>query len=227
MIFTADNLQTEWLSHLRTEFDSDYMLSLSTFLREQKNAAKTIYPKEADIFAALNVTPLSQVKVVILGQDPYHGMDQANGMSFSVPRGMAIPPSLKNIYKELSRDLDLKTPDHGCLTAWAEQGVLLLNSVLTVEAARAASHQGKGWERFSDQIINIVSQQCQNVVFLLWGGYAQKKGQVIDQEKHLILTAPHPSPLSAYRGFLGCGHFSKVNEYLQAHGKLAIDWQIQ
>ena len=165
--------------------------------------------------------------MVILGQDPYHGPGQAHGLSFSVPRGIAPPPSLKNIYKELSNDLGLDVPNHGCLSAWAEQGVLLLNSVLTVEHSIAASHQGKGWERFTDQVIQTVSQQNQNVVFMLWGAYAQKKGNAVDDTKHLILSAPHPSPLSAHRGFLGCGHFSKANEYLQAHKRLAIDWQIR
>lgn len=221
------NLHPEWLDHLQHEFNQDYMQALSAFLRDEKAAGKTIFPAGDNIFAALNTTPLSQVKVVILGQDPYHGPGQAHGLSFSVPQGVAIPPSLRNIYKELNGDLGLDIPSHGYLNAWAEQGVLLLNSVLTVEQANAASHQRQGWERFTDQVIQVVNQQCENVVFLLWGAYAQKKGKVIDVSRHLVLNAPHPSPLSAHRGFLGCRHFSKANEYLQTNARSAIDWQIR
>ena len=226
MTFSINNLQTEWLEHLQTEFDTGYIQALLKFLHDQKSVGKTIYPNDTDVFAALNATPLSQVKLVILGQDPYHGLGQAHGLSFSVPRGLAIPPSLRNIYKELNSDLNLNTPSHGCLSAWAAQGVLLLNAVLTVEQAKAASHQNKGWERFTDRLIDIVSEQHDNLVFFLWGAYAQKKGQRIDANRHLVLRAPHPSPLSAHRGFFGCGHFSKANEYLQAHGRTTIDWQI-
>jgi uracil-DNA glycosylase len=164
--------------------------------------------------------------VVILGQDPYHGPNQAHGLSFSVPRGERIPPSLQNIYKELARDVDFRIPKHGYLMPWAEQGVLLLNSVLTVQAGLAASHQGKGWEAFTDQIISLISQRRDHVVFLLWGAYAQKKGHAIDRDKHLVLSTTHPSPLSAHRGFLGCGHFSKANEYLRQHQMTPIDWQL-
>jgi len=172
------------------------------------------------------MTPLSKVRIVVLGQDPYHGPNQAHGLSFSVLPGMPIPPSLKNIYKELHDDLGLHIPSHGHLEKWASQGVLLLNSVLTVEQGLAGSHQGKGWERFTDKVIKVVNEQRSNVVFMLWGAYAQKKGQVINADKHLVLTAPHPSPLSAHRGYLGCQHFSKANEYLNSHSYDSIDWQI-
>lgn len=219
-------LQEQWLKHLEPEFEQDYMRELSEFLRTEKVAGKVIYPSGDKIFAAMNTTPLDRVKVVIIGQDPYHGPNQAHGLSFSVPPGVMVPPSLKNIYKELHSDLGCMIPAHGHLIDWANQGVLLLNAVLTVQQANAGSHQGKGWERFTDQIINVVNQQCENVVFLLWGAYAQKKGQVIDRSRHLVLHAPHPSPLSAHRGFLGCKHFSQANEYLTANGKTPIDWQI-
>ncbi|MBX2849295.1 MAG: uracil-DNA glycosylase [Acidiferrobacterales bacterium] len=216
-----------WLDLLEEEFDQPYMLELSNFLREQKTRGHIIYPSGDHIFAALNTTPFDQVKVVILGQDPYHGVNQAHGLSFSVPVGVPIPPSLINIYKELQTDLDCQTPNHGNLTNWAEQGVLLLNSVLTVEHARPASHQGKGWEEFTDRIVRVLNDQAENLVFLLWGAYAQRKGRVIDSNKHLVLKGPHPSPLSAYRGFFGCRHFSQTNQYLQSHGKTEIDWQIR
>lgn len=220
------NLHPSWLQYLEPEFKASYMQALSQFLREQKAQGKHIYPQGDKIFAALNATPLDKVKVVILGQDPYHGPDQAHGLSFSVPPGIKVPPSLKNIYKEISADLDLPVPAHGHLQAWAEQGVLLLNSVLTVEHSKAASHQGKGWETFTDKIISVLNEQAEHTVFLLWGSYAQKKGAVIDRHKHLVLEAPHPSPLSAHRGFLGCKHFSQTNNYLQQQGKTTIDWQI-
>ncbi len=220
------DLEPEWLNHLQQEFDADYMQTLSAFLRSELASGKTIYPAAHNIFTALNKTPLSQVRVVILGQDPYHGLDQAHGLSFSVLPGERVPPSLKNIYKELHNDLGLDIPAHGHLQAWADQGVLLLNSVLTVEKAQAGSHQGKGWERFTDQVISVINRECAGVAFLLWGAYAQKKGQAIDANKHLVLSAPHPSPLSAHRGFLGCGHFSQTNEYLLANGYRAIDWQV-
>lgn len=226
MIRRAIELDKEWLSHLQVEFDQIYMIELSNFLRAEQEVGKTIYPTGKNIFAALNTTSLSQVKVVILGQDPYHGPNQAHGLSFSVPTGVPIPPSLKNIYKELCNEFENEMPSHGNLQSWAKQGVLLLNSVLTVENGQAASHQGKGWERFTDQVIKTISLERDNVVFLLWGAYAQKKGQSIDKKKHLVLSAPHPSPLSAHRGFLGCQHFSKSNEYLQSSNQTPIDWQI-
>ncbi|MCL4160145.1 UNVERIFIED_CONTAM: hypothetical protein GTU68_039870 [Idotea baltica] len=179
-----------------------------------------------DVFAALNMTSLDETKVVIIGQDPYHGSNQAHGLSFSVPNGVATPPSLSNIYKELKTDLNCSIPVHGNLLTWAQQGVLLLNSVLTVEHALAGSHQHKGWELFTDQIVSLINQHTHHCVFLLWGAYAQKKGSSIDKSKHLVLQAPHPSPLSAYRGFFGCRHFSIANDYLQRNGRNAIDWQI-
>ena len=220
-------LSDTWLNELQTEFNAGYMQELSAFLRAEKQAGKQIYPSGDVIFAALNATPLEAVRVVILGQDPYHGPDQAHGLSFSVPPGVRVPPSLQNIYKELVSDVAITMPSHGNLTAWAEQGVLLLNAVLTVQAANAGSHQGRGWERFTDRVIDVINQRQQNVVFMLWGAYAQKKGQVIDRNRHLVLQAPHPSPLSAHRGFLGCRHFSQANAYLAQHGKAAIDWQIR
>lgn len=219
-------LDKQWLDHLQPEFDKPYMHELSSFLRQQKEAGHIIYPAGEQIFAALNATPLDKVKVVILGQDPYHGENQAHGLSFSVPVGVPIPPSLINIYKELQEDLNCKMPLHGNLTQWAEQGVLLLNSVLTVEHSKAASHKGKGWEEFTDQVIRVLDQNTQHVVFLLWGAYAQRKGRVIDRDRHLVLQTVHPSPLSAYRGFLGCQHFSQANSYLEKHKREPINWQI-
>ncbi len=226
---TADvgiQLEPGWLSVLAPEFQMPYMLSLKQFLQQEKQRGKTIYPKGSEFFAALNTTPLEKVKVVILGQDPYHGPGQAHGLCFSVRDGTRIPPSLVNIYKEIRSDLNL--PDDalqsGDLTSWAQQGVLLLNSVLTVERYNAASHQGKGWEAFTDNIIKVLSVTRESCVFLLWGSYAQKKGSVIDTAKHLALSAPHPSPLAAHRGFFGCRHFSRCNEYLVKTGQEPIDW---
>lgn len=219
-------LHPQWLDHLNVEFELDYMHQLSEFLRAEKAEGKVIYPSQENIFAALNVTPLDKVRVVILGQDPYHGPNQAHGLSFSVPEGVAIPPSLRNIYKEIVSDLGATAPTHGNLMQWANQGVLLLNSVLTVEDGQAASHQGKGWEQFTDKVIETLNRECENIVFMLWGAYAQKKGQTIDKQRHLILSAPHPSPLSAHRGFLGCKHFSQANTYLRSVGQAEIDWQI-
>ena len=219
-------LDSSWLPHLQPEFEQDYMQKLSRFLREEKSRGKTIFPPGKDIFAALNTTPLDQVRVVVIGQDPYHGPGQAHGLSFSVPMGVRPPPSLQNIYKELSTDLGLAIPQHGNLSAWASQGVLLLNSVLTVEAHQAASHQGKGWERFTDAVVNVINQHAKPSVFLLWGAYAQKKGHAIDRQRHLVLQSTHPSPLSAHRGFLGCRHFSQANQWLQQQGRTAIDWSI-
>ena len=219
-------LEASWVDHLQIEFEQSYMQQLAEFLRQEKASEQTIYPAGDVIFSALNTTPLNNVKVVILGQDPYHGAGQAHGLSFSVPKGVKIPPSLRNIYKEIQSDLGINTPNHGYLHSWAQQGVLLLNSVLTVRDSQAASHQGKGWETFTDKVISVINHQTQNVVFLLWGSYAQKKGQVIDRQRHLVLNAPHPSPLSAHRGFLGCRHFSQANEYLQQHNKARINWSI-
>jgi len=218
-------LHETWLKHLSSEFDQDYMLKLRKFLMDERKENKLIYPKGDLIFNAFNSTPLDKVKVVILGQDPYHGPMQAHGLSFSVQSGIAIPPSLKNIYKEIERDLGIAMPRQGCLQSWAEQGVLLLNATLTVAHAQAGSHQKKGWEVFTDQAIKVVNDQCENVVFLLWGSYAQKKGQLIDSARHLVLNSPHPSPLSAHRGFLGNNHFSTTNTYLQSNLKTPIDWQ--
>jgi len=215
-----------WAQQLNEELNEPYMLRLREFLQQEKDAHKIIYPHSSNWFHALEMTPLPEVKVVIIGQDPYHQPQQAHGLSFSVLPGVKVPPSLLNIYKELETDLQIARSYHGYLESWAKQGVLLLNSVLTVEQAQANSHQGKGWERFTDKIIHLVAEQNEHVCFLLWGNYAQKKGQFIDHERHCVLKAPHPSPLSAYRGFFGCQHFSKVNQYLEQHGKTAIHWQL-
>lgn len=220
------DLHPSWLAHLAAEFEQPYMQQLKAFLLTEKQQSKVIYPASNHIFNAFNSTPLDQIKVVILGQDPYHGPDQAHGLCFSVQPGIRPPPSLKNMFKELHRDLGLPIPVHGCLQSWANQGVLLLNATLTVEQAQAGSHQGRGWETFTDKAIQLVNNQCDGVVFLLWGSYAQKKAAFIDAHKHLVLKAPHPSPLSAHRGFIGCGHFSMANQYLQRCNKLPINWQI-
>ncbi len=219
-------LEESWQKVLGSEFEKPYMQQLRHFLREEKNNKKIIYPKSAQVFNALNLTPFDEVKVVILGQDPYHGKNQAHGLCFSVPLGVKPPPSLVNIYKELQSDLGLAIPKQGYLLNWAKQGVLLLNSVLTVESGQAASHQGKGWEQFTDHVIKILNEQKMGLVFLLWGSYAQKKGAFIDRSRHCVLQAPHPSPFSAHQGFLGCRHFSKTNTYLKEHGKSPIDWQV-
>lgn len=220
-------LPDDWMQYLGAEFEQPYMQHLKTFLQQEKAAGKVIYPHSSHWFNAFALTPLSQVKVVVLGQDPYHGANQAHGLSFSVlPDVKKIPPSLQNIYKAQAQDLGVTQPNHGCLLPWAEQGVLLLNAVLTVEAAKANSHQGKGWETFTDQVIRLINDQTSGVVFMLWGSYAQKKATFVDANKHLVLTAPHPSPLSAYRGFFDCQHFSKANAWLQQHGKGAINWQL-
>jgi uracil-DNA glycosylase len=215
-----------WQEALGAEFAAPYMLALKQFLRVEKDNHKTIYPHSQNWFHALETTPLEQVKVVILGQDPYHQPGQAHGLCFSVQSGVKIPPSLVNIYKELQTDLGIEPVNHGYLESWARQGVLLLNAVLTVEDSKANSHQGKGWEQFTDKVISIVNERCENVVFMLWGSYAQKKGAVIDPQRHLVLKAPHPSPLSVHRGFFGCRHFSQANQYLEQHGKTAINWQL-
>lgn len=220
-------LSPEWKSALHDFLLSDKMEQLRTFLRQEKQAGKVIYPPAADIFKALDMTNLPDVKVVILGQDPYHGENQANGLSFSVQRGITLPPSLRNIYHELYTDLGIEPASHGDLTAWAKQGVLLLNSVLTVEAGSAASHQKQGWEQFTDAVIDAINQHCPHVVFILWGAYAQRKGHFVDAHRHLILTAAHPSPLSANRGgFFGCRVFSKANYFLVQHGIDPVEWQL-
>lgn len=215
-----------WQAALEPEFSAPYMRDLKQFLRDEKAQKKTIYPHSSDWFHALEATPLDAVKVVILGQDPYHQPGQAHGLCFSVKPGIKTPPSLVNIYKELHADLGVTPVNHGYLEHWARQGVLLLNAVLTVEDSNANAHQGKGWEQFTDKIISTINEQQQDVVFMLWGAYAQRKGSVIDESKHCVLKAPHPSPLSAHRGFLGCRHFSQANQYLESHGRQAIDWQL-
>jgi uracil-DNA glycosylase len=217
-------LGPSWKSRLKSEFEEPYMQSLRQFLIDRKRSGAKIYPPGDRIFNALNATPFQQVEVVILGQDPYHGPGQAHGLSFSVIDGVAVPPSLLNIYKEMEQDLGCHRPVSGNLTIWAEQGVLLLNSVLTVEQGQAGAHQGKGWERFTDRIVAELDSGRENLVFLLWGSYAMKKGVHIDRDRHLVLSAPHPSPLSAHRGFFGCRHFSKTNQWLENHGKRPIRW---
>lgn len=219
-------LPDDWLQYLGAEFQQPYMQQLSAFLNEEENAGKIIYPPSKERFNAFVQTPLNQVKVVIIGQDPYHGPNQSHGLCFSVLPGIKLPPSLRNIFKAQEQDLGLIQPNHGCLLPWAQQGVLLINAVLTVEAAKANSHQGKGWEKFTDQVIRLINEQATGVVFMLWGGYAQKKAAFVDKSKHLVLTAPHPSPLSAYRGFFDCQHFSKANAWLEEQGLTAINWQL-
>jgi uracil-DNA glycosylase len=219
-------LHPEWLAALGDEFDQPYMQALRAFLLQRKQAGAAVYPPGGQIFNALDSTPPSQVKAVILGQDPYHGPGQAHGLCFSVQPGVRVPPSLINIYKELRDDVGFQIPNHGCLQSWTEHGVLLLNAVLTVERGQAGAHQGKGWETFTDRIVEVVNSGPNPVVFLLWGAQAKKKGQGIDRGRHLVLTAPHPSPLSAHRGFLGCGHFSKANAWLEEQGQAPIDWSL-
>jgi uracil-DNA glycosylase len=219
-------LHEGWLERLRGEFDQPYMADLKRFLCAEKEQGKHIFPKGCDWFKALDLTPPDTVKVVILGQDPYHGLGQAHGLCFSVPNGVDPPPSLRNIYKELESDLGIARPSHGFLEHWARQGVLLLNSVLTVEMGQAASHRDKGWERFTDAIIREVNALDHPVVFMLWGSYAQKKAAFVDSSRHLVLKAPHPSPLSAHSGFFGCKHFSKANAFLESKGLAPIDWAL-
>ena len=219
-------LHPDWLARVGGEFDSPYLAQLKAFLAAERAAGKTIYPRPGHWFAALDATPPDAVRVVILGQDPYHGEGQAHGLCFSVQPGVRPPPSLVNIYKELESDLGIARPRHGFLEHWAKQGVLLLNSVLTVEMGQAASHQGKGWEPFTDEIIRTVNAKTDPVVFLLWGAYAQKKAAFVDANRHLVLKAAHPSPLSAHNGFLGCRHFSKANAFLEANGQKPIDWAL-
>ncbi len=219
-------LEESWKTLLLEEFQKPYMKDLKKFLKAEKEAKKIIYPSGSQIFNAMNLTPFENVKVVILGQDPYHGPNQAHGLCFSVRKGVPPPPSLVNIFKELMADLRIAKPTHGELTSWAEQGVLLLNATLTVEEHKAGSHQNRGWESFTDKIIHLINDHRENVVFLLWGSFAQKKASFIDRKKHFVLEAPHPSPLSAHRGFLGCKHFSQTNEYLKSKGLKSIDWNV-
>lgn len=219
-------LHPEWKAVLGDEFEQPYMLALRQFLQERRQAGAVIYPPGGQIFNALNSTPLSKVKVVILGQDPYHGPGQAHGLCFSVQPGVPAPPSLVNIFKELAQDLGCSPPRHGYLQAWAERGVLLLNPVLTVERGQAGSHRDKGWEQFTDAAIQAVNELRDHVVFMLWGSQAARKGARIDAQRHLVLQAPHPSPLSAHRGFFGCKHFARANEYLENHGRGAVDWRL-
>ena len=219
-------LEPSWKAVLEDEFAKDYMQSLRSFLRQEKHRGKIIYPSGSDYFRAMNLTPFDQVKVVILGQDPYHGPGQAHGLSFSVLPNVAIPPSLVNMYKELESDLGITAARHGCLEHWAKQGVLLLNSVLTVEHRQAASHQGRGWEIFTDRIVAQLNERREHIVFMLWGSYAQKKGRIIDTSRHLVLQSAHPSPLSAYRGFFGSKPFSRANDYLTGHGLSPVQWQL-
>lgn len=215
-----------WQAPLLPELNSEYMAALNSFLDAEMKAGKQIYPDDNERFRALDLTPLDKVRVVILGQDPYHRPGQAHGLCFSVKPGVRVPPSLLNIFKELESDLQLPRPLHGFLEYWAKQGVLLLNSVLTVEMAKAASHQGKGWEIFTDAIIRQVNAKRESVVFLLWGSYAQKKAAFVDTSRHLVLSAAHPSPLSAHHGFMGCKHFSRCNAFLKSKGIAPIDWAL-
>lgn len=217
-------LESSWKSLLLDEFEKDYMKNLRQFLRQELQKKKTIYPPPQEIFSALNLTPFHQVKVVIIGQDPYHGANQAHGLCFSVQKGIPLPPSLVNIFQELKTDLGIPTSTHGFLESWAKQGVLLLNSVLTVEASKAASHQGRGWEQFTDRIVELLNTKREKLIFVLWGSYADKKGAKIDSSRHLIIRCVHPSPLSAYRGFFGHRPFSRINNYLIQNGKTPIDW---
>ncbi len=219
-------MEPSWQQALTAEFAAPYMAELKSFLQQQKQQHKVIYPRNADIFNAFKYTPLGKVRVVILGQDPYHGPKQAHGLCFSVLPEVKLPPSLVNIYKELQKDLNIPPVAHGCLIPWAKQGVLLLNSVLTVEQGKPGSHQGRGWERFTDQVIALLNAQDHPIIFVLWGSYAQRKGQFIDTFKHVVLKAPHPSPFSAHNGFFGCKHFSQINGILTACGEKAIDWSL-
>lgn len=216
-------IESSWKERLNDEFEKEYFAHLTNFVREEYKI-KQIFPAASNIFNAFNLCPFDQVKVVIIGQDPYHGAGQAHGLCFSVNDGIDFPPSLLNIFKEINRDLAKPLPKTGNLTAWAGQGVLLLNATLTVEAHKAGSHQAKGWETFTDAVIRKISDEKEHVVFMLWGNYAQQKGALIDLSKHLVLKTVHPSPLSAYRGFLGCGHFSSANKYLEAHNLKSITW---
>lgn len=216
-----------WQQLLGEQKTQPYFIATLEQVKQARLAGQVIYPPEADVFNAFKLTELDNLKLVILGQDPYHGPNQAHGLAFSVRKGVRVPPSLQNMYKELALEYpEFQIPEHGCLQAWAEQGVLLLNTVLTVVATQPNSHRHLGWEQFTDQVISAISAQCQGVVFLLWGSHAQKKGRLVDRKRHHILEAPHPSPLSAYRGFFGCNHFKQANQLLVEQGKTPINWQL-
>jgi uracil-DNA glycosylase len=219
-------MEASWKARVGYWFARDDMRALSAFLQERRRAGARIFPPGREIFAAFDATPFDDVRVVVLGQDPYHGAGQAHGLCFSVRPGVPAPPSLVNIFKELGRDLGVARPDHGCLLPWARRGVLLLNAVLTVEEGRPGSHQGRGWEGFTDHVVDVLNREREGLVFMLWGAYAQAKGRVIDARRHRVLRTTHPSPLSAHRGFLGCGHFSAANEYLARSGRAAVDWSL-
>jgi uracil-DNA glycosylase len=223
---TDIKLETSWKKQLAEEFDKPYMQGLKDFLSQEKQAGKVIYPKGSLIFNAFSLTPFDEVKVVILGQDPYHGPNQAHGLCFSVMPGVKAPPSLVNIYKELKQDLNINPVNHGYLESWAKQGVLLLNTVLTVEQGKAGSHQGKGWEHFTDQVIQKLNTRQKPVIFVLWGNHAQRKGHIIDEKRHYVLKSAHPSPFSAHQGFLGNKHFSTINRILEKEGMQPINWQL-
>ncbi|HVE44077.1 MAG TPA: uracil-DNA glycosylase [Gammaproteobacteria bacterium] len=219
-------MEAGWKNQLADEFSKPYMQQLRQFLQQEKEAKKVVYPRGNQIFSAFDLTPFDEVKVVILGQDPYHGPNQAHGLCFSVMPGVNIPPSLQNIYKELKSDLNIQPVQHGCLMSWAKQGILLLNSVLTVEQGKAGSHQGKGWEQFTDQVITKLNAREKPVIFVLWGKYAESKGKCITQPQHAILKSAHPSPLSAFNGFFGCKHFSTINNLLISRNIEPISWQL-
>lgn len=225
-IAAVESGETTWKEILGPERERDYFKAAIKFVEDARKSGKTIYPPNGDVFNALNLTPFAKVKVVIIGQDPYHGPNQAHGLCFSVKKGVPPPPSLQNIFKELAQDVGFRPPGHGCLEDWARQGVLLLNAVLTVEAGKPQSHADIGWEKFTDTVIAELNQRTSGLIFLLWGSPAQKKGAIIDPSRHHVLKAPHPSPLSAHRGFLGCKHFSKTNELLRVMGKEEINWQL-
>lgn len=220
------NIENSWKQHIEGEFQKDYFLQLENFLIQRSKTEVPVYPESKNIFKALDSTPFEEVKVVILGQDPYHGPGQAHGLSFSVPRGQKIPPSLQNIFKELHEDLRVPISSSGDLCQWAQQGVLLLNSVLTVEDGKPGSHQNQGWEKFTDRVVEVLNEKRQNLVFILWGAYSQKKGVFINTDKHLIIKSAHPSPLSSYRGFFGSRPFSKTNEYLISTQQSPINWSL-
>jgi uracil-DNA glycosylase len=224
--FNPECLEPGWRAVLGEEFQQDYMRELRRYLSQRYAAGATVYPIEEDWFNAFRLTPFDQVKTVILGQDPYHGPGQAHGLCFSVQRSVTPPPSLKNIYRELQNDLGVAPPSHGCLESWARQGVLLLNSVLTVEEGKAGAHQRRGWERFTDKVIELLNARRQRLVFMLWGSHAQQKGGIVDRDAHCVLESVHPSPLSAYRGFFGCRHFSRANDYLDRYTQGAVDWRL-
>ena len=225
-LFEPPQPSLNWKEVLQGEREQEYFKNLMAFMERERAAGKTIYPKKADTFNALQLTPFDQVKVVLIGQDPYHGPNQAHGLCFSVQKGVALPPSLQNIFKELASDLGLPRPNHGCLEPWAKQGVLLLNAVLSVEEGRPGSHANIGWERFTDKVIKELNERKNGLVFLLWGAYAQRKAEHVDARRHTVLRAAHPSPFSADKGFFGCRHFSRANAALQQQGLKEIDWNI-